>query len=56
MVKTIANNNNGMSIRKALVYSGCSKNMYIQQQQRNIIEYITAATAATAAPSSSSTI
>ena len=55
MVSTIVNNNNNnnkrMSIRKALAYSGCSKNMYYNNKDHT--NYITAATA-TAEPSSSS--
>ncbi|HEX6294464.1 MAG TPA: IS3 family transposase [Nitrososphaeraceae archaeon] len=52
MVKTIVNNNNTtrrISIRKALRYSGCSKNMYYGKDHRNgITATATAATAATA--------
>ena len=51
MVKTIANNNDGMSIRKALVYSGCSRNMYYNNKQKKY--HRNHITAATAAPSSS---
>jgi len=57
MVKTIANNNDGVGIRKALAYSGCSRNMYYNNnKQKKYHNHITAATAATAAPSSSSTM
>ena len=58
MVKTIANNNDGMSIRKALAYSGCSRNMDYNNnnKQKKYHNHITAATAATAAPSSSAMI
>ena len=51
MVSTIVNNNNNnnkrMSIRKALAYSGCSKNMYYNNRKNNYGNHIT--TAATAA-------
>ena len=55
MVKTIANNNDSMSIRKALAYSGCSKNTYYYNNKEKYHgNHITAATAeATAAPLSS---
>src|SRR5215211_1131121 len=63
LVKAIANNNNdGMSIRKALAYSGCSKTTYYynnnkQTKKKYHRNHITAATAATAAhPSLSSTM
>lgn len=57
LVKTIANNSDGMSIRKALTYSGCSKNTYYyNNKQKKYHSHITAATAATAAPSSSTMI
>ena len=47
MVKTIANNNDGMSIRKALEYSGCSKNTYYYNNKEKCHgNHITAATAA----------
>jgi putative transposase len=57
VVKTITNND-GMSIRKALVYSDCSRNMYYNnnnnKQKKYHRNHITAATAeATAAPLSS---
>ena len=61
MVSTIVNNNNTarISIRKALTYSGCSKNIYYSNKDHRYD--ITAATAATAVtppppPSSSSTM
>ena len=55
MVSTIVNNNTArISIRKALTYSGCSKNIYYGNKDHRYD--ITAATAATAVtPSSSST-
>jgi len=55
LVKTIANNNDSMSIRKALAYSGCSKNTYCYNNKEKYHgNHITAATAeATAAPLSS---
>ena len=56
MVRTIVNNNNTtrISIRKALTYSGCSKNMYYgNKDHRYDITAVTAATAVT--PSLSST-
>ena len=58
MVKTIANNNDGMSIRKALEYSGCSKNTYYYNNKEKCHgNHITASTAAaTAAPLSSTMI
>ena len=65
MVSTIVNNNNNnnkrMSIRKALAYSGCSKNMYyynsIKQKKYHGNHITTAAVAAvTAAPLSSTMI
>ena len=47
MVKTIVNNNDGMSIRKALAYSGCSKNTYYYNNKEKYHgNHITAATAA----------
>ena len=54
MVSTIVNNNTArISIRKALTYSGCSKNIYYSNKDHRYD--ITAATAATAVtPSSSS--
>lgn len=54
MVNTIVNNNNTarISIRKALTYSGCSKNIYYGNKDHRYD--ITAATAATAVTSSSS--
>ena len=49
MVRTILNNE-GMSIRKTLTYSGCSKNMYyynsIKQKKYHVKRITTAATAA----------
>ena len=55
MVSTIVNNNTArISIRKALTYSGCSKNIYYGNKDHRYD--ITAATAVTAVtPSSSST-
>jgi putative transposase len=56
VVRTIVNNNNTtrISIRKALTYSGCSKNMYYgNKDHRYDITAVTAATAVT--PSLSST-
>lgn len=49
MVKTIANNNDGMSIRKALVYSGCSRNMYYNNNNNNNKDHRKHITPATAA-------
>jgi hypothetical protein len=47
MIETIINNDD-MSIRKALTYSGCSKNTYYgNKDHRNDITAATAATAAT---------
>jgi transposase InsO family protein len=62
VVKTITNNNDGMSLRRALVYSDCSRNMYYNNnnnnnnKQKKYQNNITAATAATAAAPSSSTM
>jgi len=59
VVSTIVNNNTArISIRKALTYSGCSKNIYYgNKDHRYDITAATAATAATAVtPSSSTTI
>lgn len=55
MVSTIVNNNTAriISIRKALTYSGCSKNIYYGNKDHRYD--ITAATAATAVTPSSST-
>ena len=57
MVRIIVNNNNTtrISIRKALTYSGCSKNMYYgnKDHRYDITAAVTAATAVT--PSLSST-
>ena len=63
MVNTLLSNNNNnnkrMSIRKALAYSGCSKNMYyynsIKQKKYHGNHITTAATAAVTASSSSTT-
>ena len=63
MVNTLLNNNNNnnkrMSIRKALAYSGCSKNMYyyssIKQKKYPGNHITTAAVAAVTASSSSTT-
>jgi putative transposase len=63
VVNTLLNNNNNnnkrMSIRKALAYSGCSKNMYyynsIKQKKYHGNHITTAATAAATASSSSTT-
>lgn len=58
MVRTIANdddNDDGMSIRKALAYSGCSKTMYYNNKEKDHRNHIAAATAATASSSSSTT-
>ena len=57
MVSTIVNNNTArISIRKALTYSGCSKNIYYgNKDHRYDITAATAATAATAVTPSSST-
>ena len=58
MVSTIVNNNNTarISIRKALTYSGCSKNIYYgNKDHRYDITAATAATAVTPPSSSSST-
>ena len=58
MVSTIVNNNNNtarISIRKALTYSGCSKNIYYgNKDHRYDITAATAATAVTPPLSSSS--
>ena len=58
MIRTIVNNNNTtrrISIRKALRYSGCSKNMYYSNDRRNkIAAAVTAVTAVT--PSITTTI
>ena len=57
MVSTIVNNNNTarISIRKALTYSGCSKNIYYgNKDHRYDITAATAVTAVTPPPSSSS--
>ena len=59
MVNTILNNNTArMSIRKALTYSGCSKNIYYgnKRNHRNDITAVTAATAVTPSSSSSTII
>lgn len=67
MVNTLLNNNNNnnkrMSIRKALAYSGCSKNMYyyssIKQKKylgNHITAAVTAAVTASSSPSSTSTM
>ena len=59
MVRTIVNNNTTrISIRKALTYSGCSKNMYYgnKDHRYDITAAVTAATAVTPSSSSSSTI
>jgi hypothetical protein len=55
VVSTIVNNNNTarISIRKALTYSGCSKNIYYGNKDHRYD--ITAATAVTPSSSSSST-
>ena len=58
MVSTIVNNNNTarISIRKALTYSGCSKNIYYgNKDHRYDITAATAATAVIVSSSSSST-
>lgn len=57
MVSTIVNNNTArISIRKALTYSDCSKNIYYgNKDHRYDITAATAATAATAVTPSSST-
>lgn len=57
MVRTIVNNNTiRISIRKALTYSGCSKNIYYgNKDHRYDITAATAATAVTPSSSSSST-
>lgn len=57
MVRTIVNNNTTrISIRKALTYSGCSKNMYYgnKDHRYDITAAVTAATAVTPSSSSSS--
>ena len=64
MVNTLLNNNNNnnkrMSIRKALAYSGCSKNMYyynsIKQKKYPGNHITTAATAAVTVSSSTTTM
>ena len=64
MVNTLLNNNNNnnkrMSIRKALAYSGCSKNTYyyssIKQKKYPGNHITTAATAAVTASSSTTTM
>ena len=64
MVSTIVNNNNTarISIRNALTYSGCSKNMYYGNKDHRyditaaVTAAVTAATAVTPSSSSSSTI
>ena len=55
MVSTIVNNNTArISIRKALTYSGCSKNIYYGNKDQRYD--ITAATAVTPSSSSTTTI
>ena len=59
MVRTIVNNNTTrISIRKALTYSGCSKNMYYgnKDHRYDITAAVTAATAVTPSSSSSTIV